>query len=58
MTDNPTPAEPPVYTPPVEEEKDDEEFEPTATMVLTLLYLMIFATAWGMVYFLDLLGRR
>ena len=57
MTDTPTPAEPPVYIPPVEEEQE-EEFEPSATMVLMLIYLMVFATLWGMVYYLDLIARR
>jgi hypothetical protein len=36
----------------------DEEFTPTATMVLMLFYIAAFATLWGLVYYLELLARR
>jgi len=36
----------------------EEEFTPIGTMVLTVVYIIIFASAWGLVYFLELLPRR
>lgn len=36
----------------------DEEFTPTATMVLMLGYITTFATLWGLIYYLQLLARR
>jgi len=40
------------------EELTEEEFSPVGTMFLTVVYIIIFATAWGLVYFTDLLARR
>ena len=37
---------------------EEEEFTPTGTMVLMILYAMVFAAAWGFVYFGELLARR
>lgn len=36
----------------------DEDFAPTATMVLMLLYIAAFATLWGLIYYTELLARR
>ena len=36
----------------------DEDFVPTATMVLMLIYVAAFATLWGLVYYFELLARR
>jgi hypothetical protein len=36
----------------------EEDFNPTGTVVLMIGYIIIFALAWGSVYFFDLLGRR
>jgi hypothetical protein len=36
----------------------DEEFTPVATVVLTIIYIMIFASLWGLVYYFELLARR
>lgn len=35
-----------------------DEFAPVGTMVLMIGYIIIFAAAWGLVYFNDLLARR
>jgi|YNPNPStandDraft_1061719.scaffolds.fasta_scaffold26610_5 hypothetical protein len=39
-------------------EKKQEQFVPVGTMVLMIAYILIFAAAWGLVYFNDLLMRR
>ena len=36
----------------------EEEFQPRGTIVITVAYILIFASAWGLVYFTDLLARR
>ena len=36
----------------------DENFEPKGTLVLMILYALIFAAAWASVYFGELLARR
>lgn len=36
----------------------EDEFSPVGTMVLTVAYIIIFAAAWGLVYFTELLARR
>jgi len=36
----------------------DKSFEPQGSLVLTIGYLLVFAAAWGLVYFNDLLARR
>ncbi len=41
-----------------ERTEEEEEFRPTGTLFLLLIYLFIFATAWGLVYFADMLARR
>ena len=48
MSDQPTPS-------PTDAE---EEFSPKGALFLMVLYIIIFATAWGLVYFNDLLVRR
>ena len=40
------------------EEPAEEELTPIGTMVLTVAYIVIFAAAWGLVYFTELLARR
>jgi hypothetical protein len=40
------------------EEDKQEQFIPVGTMVLMIAYILIFAAAWGLVYFNDLLMRR
>jgi hypothetical protein len=37
---------------------EEEEIRPIGTLFLLLIYIFIFATAWGLVYFADLLARR
>jgi hypothetical protein len=37
---------------------DEEEFSPKGTIVLMILYVIVFAAAWGSVYFGVLLTRR
>ncbi len=37
---------------------DGEHFTPVGTMVLMIGYVLIFALAWGLVYFNELLARR
>ncbi|GEM_PF-3432944 len=39
-------------------EDKQEQFVPVGTMVLMIAYILIFAAAWGLVYFNDLLMRR
>ena len=39
-------------------EDKHEQFVPVATLVLMIAYILIFAAAWGLVYFNDLLMRR
>ncbi len=41
-----------------QEAGDEVDFEPRGTRTLTLLYLLIIAAAWALVYFGDLLARR
>lgn len=36
----------------------EERFTPVGTMVLMIGYVLIFALAWGLVYFNELLARR
>lgn len=36
----------------------DEEFTPTATMLLMLGYIATFAIVWASIYYLELLARR
>ncbi len=40
------------------EEGKHEQFVPVGTLVLMIAYILIFAAAWGLVYFNDLLMRR
>ena len=44
------------HSPDAEDQK--EHFTPVASFVLMALYILIFALAWGLVYFNDLLARR
>jgi hypothetical protein len=48
MSDQPTPSQ----TDP------EEEFTPRGALFLMVLYIIIFAAAWGLIYFSDLLARR
>ncbi len=41
-----------------EMQPSDEHFTPKGTLVLMIAYVIIFAAAWGLVYFNDLLARR
>jgi hypothetical protein len=41
-----------------ERTEEEEEFRPIGTLFLLLIYIFIFATAWGLVYFADMLARR
>lgn len=36
----------------------EEAFAPVGTLILMIGYILIFALAWGLVYFNDLLARR
>lgn len=36
----------------------EEEFTPRGTVVLMILYALVFAAAWGSVYFGELLARK
>ncbi len=35
-----------------------ETFKPIGTLILMIGYILIFALAWGLVYFNELLARR
>jgi hypothetical protein len=37
---------------------EQEAFKPVGTLFLLVIYILIFAAAWGMVYFNELLARR
>lgn len=37
---------------------EEEEFKPVGSIFLLILYILVFASAWGLVYFNDLLARR
>ena len=39
-------------------EFNEEEFVPRGSMFLTVAYIIVFAIAWGSVYFGELLARR
>ncbi len=41
-----------------ESEEEEEEFVPRGSMFLTVAYIIVFAIAWGTVYFGELLARR
>ena len=41
-----------------EEAAFDAAFRPIGSLFLLTVYIFIFATAWGLVYFTDLLARR
>lgn len=41
-----------------EESAEEREFRPIGTLFLLVLYIFIFASTWGLVYFADLLARR
>jgi len=41
-----------------EEPNVEENFSPRGTMVLMVLYALVFAAAWASVYFGELLARR
>ena len=47
-----------VDSPQADDTADEEEFTPVASMVLLVGYIIIFAAAWGSIYFFDLLARR
>ncbi|MEJ2148593.1 MAG: hypothetical protein P8Z40_03845 [Chloroflexota bacterium] len=36
----------------------EEEFTPKGALFLLVIYIIIFAAAWGLIYFNDLLMRR
>lgn len=44
--------------PDAEEAAFDAAFRPIGSLFLLTVYIFIFATAWGLVYFTDLLARR
>lgn len=46
------------HEPHTEQDEFDKSFEPRGTIVLSVLYLIVFAFGWGFVYFADLLARR
>ena len=48
MSDQPTPS----HTDP------EEDFSPKGALFLLVVYIIIFAAAWGLIYFNDLLARR
>ena len=53
--------ETPIETPNGDSEKpatEKEEFTPAGSLFLLVIYILIFAAAWGLVYFGDLLARR
>ena len=37
---------------------EEEEFTPKGTIVLMILYALVFAAAWSFIYFGELLARR
>ena len=39
-------------------ESEEEEFVPRGSMFLTVAYIIVFAIAWGSIYFGELLARR
>lgn len=41
-----------------ENETEQEDFSPVGSLALTMIYIIIFAVAWALVYFNDLLARR
>ena len=41
-----------------EQEEAAETFVPKGTMFLMVMYIIVFALAWGSVYFFELLARR
>ena len=43
---------------PESEEFEEEEFVPRGSMFLTVAYIIVFAIAWGSIYFGELLARR
>lgn len=43
---------------PQQPSEEEENFSPRGTMVLMVLYAMVFAAAWAFVYFGSLLARR
>ncbi|HLV44688.1 MAG TPA: hypothetical protein VKY39_07000 [Aggregatilineales bacterium] len=45
-------------SPEAEESEEEQEFRPIGTLFLLVLYIFIFASTWGLVYFADLLARR
>jgi hypothetical protein len=49
MSDRPAPSD---------TDPEEEEFTPKGALFLTVLYIIIFAAAWGLIYFNDLLARR
>jgi hypothetical protein len=49
MSDRPSPPHP---------DFDEESFSPKGALFLLVLYIIIFAAAWGLIYFGDLLARR
>ena len=36
----------------------DHNFKPVGTMIIMVIYILVFAVAWGSVYFGQLLARR
>ena len=44
--------------PETEESEEEREFRPIGTLFLLVIYIFIFASTWGLVYFADLLARR
>lgn len=40
------------------EPSEEETFVPVGSMFLMVMYIIIFAAAWGLVYFFDFLARR
>ncbi len=41
-----------------ESSPEEEDFKPIGSLFLMVIYIFIFAAAWGSVYFNDLLARR
>ncbi len=41
----------------IEREIGHDEFEPVGTLLLVLVYLLIVASLWGFMYFVEFLGR-
>lgn len=38
--------------------RPDQDFKPVGTMIILVVYILVFAAAWGSVYFGQLLARR